>query len=113
MALRISPSEQMNESNRNLLISNMAFLQENLELSTLLPYMTAVLNDEDFAAIRSLPTASEQVGMLVTILPERGDEAFHCFIQNLKISQPRLADRMFKMVSFFICAPPCKNAFKP
>ena len=99
MALRLSSSEQMNEGNRNLLISNMSFLQENLELSTLLSYMTPVLNDEDFAAIRSLPTRHEQVEMLVTILPERGDRAFHCFIQHLRISQPHLADYMCRKVS--------------
>ena len=101
MASRLSPSEQMNEGNRNLLISNMAFLQENLKLSMLLPYMTPILNVEDFAKIRRLPTTSEQVGMLVTILSERGDEAFHCFIENLRICQPHLADYMFRKVSAF------------
>ena len=101
MAMRLSPCEQLNEANRNLLVSNMAFLQENLELSKLLPYMTPVLNDEDFASIRSLPTTREQVEMLVTILPERGDKAFDCFIKNLRISQPHLADHMFKKVSSF------------
>ena len=99
--MRLSPCEQLNEANRNLLVSNMAFLQENLELSKLLPYMTPVLNDEDFASIRSLPTTREQVEMLVTILPERGDKAFDCFIKNLRISQPHLADHMFKKVSSF------------
>lgn len=95
MALRLSRSKPMEEGHKNLLISNMAILIEDLELSKLLPYMTPALDDEDFATIRSLPTKSEQVEMLVTILPERGDKAFHCFIQNLKIAQPDLVDRMF------------------
>lgn len=115
MAFRLSPSEQLDEVNWDLLISNMGFLQENLNLSKLLSCMTPVLNDEDFAAIRSLPTTREQVKMLGTILSKRGDRAFHCFIKNLRISQPHLADYMFGKVSFLFVLLPvnCKPSFVP
>ena len=109
MALRLPPNEEMSEDNRNLLKSNMALFQENLCLSKLLPYMTPVLNLEDIATIRSLPTKSEQVEKFITILSEKGDEAFHCFIENISHFHSHLADCMLKEVSFSFLLLPVNN----
>lgn len=111
MALALSLRKPMNEGYRDLLMSNMAILQDDPELLKVLPYMTSALEDGDFAAIRNLPTLREQVKMLLTILPKRGEEAVQCFIENLKVTQPN--HRIFeKSGEYLICVSPIISTFK-
>ena len=68
----------------------MANLLKDLEPNKLLPNMTGVLDDKDYAQINSLKTRYDQAETLLLMLPRRGDKAFHCFIKALEKEQPYL-----------------------
>ena len=54
MAVGSSPDKAMEEIHRDLLSNNMASLLKDLEPKKLLPYMTYVLDEEDYATISCL-----------------------------------------------------------
>ena len=86
----ISTDKPMSDKHRNLLRRSKPDLLKDLEPTKLLGHLTNVLDDQDFAEIRSSRTRIQQAEALLDIIPRRGEKAFSLFVEAIRKHQPYL-----------------------
>ncbi|XP_031560796.1 caspase-2-like [Actinia tenebrosa] len=87
----------MDDIHRKILRENWAQLSRDLEPVRLIRHMTRVLSRKDEEEIKAqFLTRIRRVDIFLEILPRKGGNAFHCFIEALEKEQPHLAEILQK-----------------